>query len=170
MNKYFFQPEKKVMKQDFFMTDENKETVYEVRVLKQPLLGAADVEFVNHISGNTVQHKVGHVITMEQENNGLLDLMSKKSYFKYDGENIWDYLHDQGIRIETGLASGKLGMSYDVTLKGNEMAKISMASPDGGNSLLTGQFWLDVETEEADLDLAFLTAYAIARTEQVFYN
>lgn len=169
MNKYFFQPEKKVMKQGFFMTDENQETVYEAKVLKQPLLGAADVEFINHLTGKNEEHKVGHVVTIEEENNGFINLMSKKSYFKYDGKNIWDHLHDEGVRIETGLADGKLGMSYAVTLKGNDMAKISMSSP-GGTSILASQFWLEVETEAEDLDLAFLTAYAIARTEQIFYN
>ena len=93
---YFFQPEKKILKQGFFMTDEDKNVVYEAKMLKQPILGAMEFEFINHITGQSGVHKVGHTVTTET--SGLFEFFSIKSSFKYDGENIWDYLHDQGIR------------------------------------------------------------------------
>ncbi len=34
---YLLQPEKKIIKQGYLMTDENGETVYEAKVLKSPL-------------------------------------------------------------------------------------------------------------------------------------
>ena len=37
-------------------------------------------------------------------------------------------------------------------------------------SFIVGDYWYDVETAEDDLDLTFLTAFAIARTEQTFYD
>ena len=133
---YFFQPEKKILKQGFFMTDEDKNVVYEAKMLKQPILGAMEFEFINHITGQSGVHKVGHTVTTET--SGLFEFFSIKSSFKYDGENIWDYLHGQGIRIDSSIAGDRIGMSYRISLKGKDMAEIATASPDGGNGLITG--------------------------------
>ena len=165
---YFFQPEKKILKQGFFMTDEDKNIVYEAKMLKQPILGAMEFEFVNHITGQSGVHKVGHTVTTET--SGLFEFFSIKSSFKYDGENIWDYLHGQGIRIDSSIAGDRIGMSYRISLKGKDMAEIATASPDGGNGLITGASWLKVTAAEEDIDLAFLTAFSIARTDQSFYD
>lgn len=165
---YFFQPEKKILKQGFFMTDEDKNVVYEAKMLKQPILGAMEFEFINHITGQSGVHKVGHTVTTET--SGLFEFFSIKSSFKYDGENIWDYLHDQGIRIDSSIAGDRIGMSYHISLKGKDMADIATASPDGGNGLITGASWLKVTAAEEDIDLAFLTAFSIARTDQSFYD
>ena len=96
-------------------------------------------------------------------------MMSKKSSFKFDGRNIWDYLHDQGIRIDSGIAGNKLGMSYDVTFRGMPLATIVNSSPKG-KSIITTDLYYDVICEEKDLDMVFLVAFSIAKTEQVFYN
>ena len=165
---YFFQPEKKILKQGFFMTDEDKNVVYEAKMLKQPILGAMEFEFINHITGQSGVHKVGHTVTTET--SGLFEFFSIKSSFKYDGENIWDYLHGQGIRIDSSIAGERIGMSYRIFLKGKDMAEIATASPDGGNGLITGASWLKVTAAEEDIDLAFLTAFSIARTDQSFYD
>ena len=165
---YFFQPEKKILKQGFFMTDEDKNVVYEAKMLKQPILGAMEFEFVNHITGQSGVHKVGHTVTTET--SGLFEFFSIKSSFKYDGENIWDYLHDQGIRIDSSIAGDRNGRSYTLSLPGKDMADIATASPDGGNGLITGASWLKVTAAEEDIDLAFLTAFSIARTDQSFYD
>ena len=106
---------------------------------------------------------------MEQGGGGLISALSKKSSFKYDGQKIWDYLHDLGIRINSNISGQKLGMSYDVTFKGEPLATIANSSPKG-KSILTVDRYYDVICEEKDLDLAFLTAFSIARTEQTFYN
>ena len=166
---YFFHPEKKVsLKQGFQMEDENGELIYEAKILTFSLLGASDVEFVNHRTGRTEIHKVGKTVTSQL--SGTLEIFTKKSSFKFDGEKIWEYLHQEGIRISSGLAHGKIGMRYEVTYKGDFLATIESTSPNGGNGILTGQFWYNVTTDEEDLDLAFLTAFAIARTDQLLYD
>ena len=165
--KYFFQPDKKMIKTGFFMTDEEQNVVYEANVIKQPLIGAAKVSFVNHIANKTEDHKIGHVVTVEE--NGLIGGLSTSSYFKFDGKKIWDYLHEKDIRIDSSISPDKLGMSYIITLRGKEIASIKTSTPKG-KSIITGRFWLDVETSEYYIDLAFLAAYAIAKTEQTFIN
>lgn len=164
---YLFQPDKKFLKQGYFMQDEEGNIVYEAKVLKQPLFGAITFEFVNHLSNIKEEHKVGHTITSEQ--TGGIDVLSTKSHFKYDGKNIWDYLHEQGIRIDSKLSKGSIGMSYNITLKGEEIANITMASPNG-SKIITSSHVYNVQVSEENIELAFLTTFAIARTDQTFYN
>ena len=168
-NKYLLKPVLKTAKQAFYLEDENGNSVYEGKMTKFSLLGPSPFEFVNHVTGKTEEHKVGKTVTVEQGNGGLLSMLSKRSYFKYDGQKIWDYLHDQGIRIESGLSSKKLGMSYDVTFKGAPLCTIANSSPKG-KSIFTTDLYYDVTCEEADLDLVFLVAFSIAKTAQTIYN
>ena len=165
--KYLFQPEKKVLKQGFFMEDENKKVVYEAKMLKQGIFGASKFEFINHISNKTEEHKIGHTVTIEQ--TGAFEFFSTKSYFKYDGKKIWDYLHDEGVRIDSNFSDKKIGMSYKVSFKGEEIATIATSTLKG-KSIVTTNFFLDVITSEDNLDLAFLVAFAIAKTEQTFHD
>ena len=168
-NKYLLKPVLKTAKQAFYLADENGNTVYEGKMTKFSLLGASPFEFVNHVTGKMEEHKVGKTVTVEQGNGGLLSMLSKRSYFKYDGQKIWDYLHDQGIRIDSGISGKKLGMSYDVTFKGAPLATIANSSPKG-KSIFTTDLYYDVTCEEADLDLVFLVAFSIAKTEQTIYS
>lgn len=168
-NKYLLKPVLKTAKQAFYLEDENGNTVYEGKMTKFSLLGASPFEFVNHVTGKMEEHKVGKTVTVEQGNGGLLSMLSKRSYFKYDGQKIWDYLHDQGIRIDSGISGKKLGMSYAVTFKGAPLATIANSSPKG-KSIFTTDLYYDVTCEEADLDLVFLVAFSIAKTEQTIYS
>ena len=166
--KFFFQPEKKVLKQGFFMKDMDGTIVCEAKVLKQSLLGSSKMEFINHHSGRTQEHQVGKVVTTEQ--SGMLEFFSTKSWFKLDGKKIWDYLHAEGIRIDSSLSGKKIGMTYEVSLKGKPIATLATAAANGGKALITSGFHYDVTTTEEYLDWAFLTAFAIARADQTFYN
>ena len=168
-NKYLLKPKLNTIKQAFFLEDENNNIIYEGKMTKFKLFGAAPFEFVNHITNKTEEHKIGKTVTVEQGGNDLISLMSKRSYFKYDDQNVWDYLHDLGIRIDSRLSSDKIGMTYEITFEGKSLALISSSSPKG-KSFITTDMYYDVTCEEKDLDLVFLVAFAIARTEQTFYN
>ncbi|MBQ4046286.1 MAG: hypothetical protein II627_07515 [Lachnospiraceae bacterium] len=167
--KYLLKPKLKTIKQSFSLEDENGNLIYEGKMTKFSLLGASPYEFVNHISKHKEEHKVGKTVTVEEDGNALLSLMSKKSYFKYDGKKIWDYLHDLGIRIDSSIAGNKLGMRYDITCKGQPLATVATSSPKG-KSIITTDLYYDVTCEEKDLDMAFLVAFSIAKTDQTFYN
>ena len=169
MANYRLKPVLGTVKQSFYLEDENGEVVYEGNMIKFSVLGASPYEFINHITKTTTEHSVGKTVTVEAGMGGLFTTLSKKSHFKFDGEKIWDYLHEQGFRIDTGISDHKLGMSYDVTYKGQPLATIANSSPSG-KSLITTDLYYDVTCEEKDLDQAFLVAFAIAKTEQLFYN
>ena len=168
-NKYLLKPVLKTVKQSFFLEDESGKMVYEAKMTKFSLFGASPYEFVNHITNKTEEHKVGKTVTVEQGGGGLISALTKRSHFKYDGKKIWDYLHDLGIRIDSKIAGNKIGMSYDVTLKGEPLATIANSSPKG-KSIITVDMYYDVICEEKDLELAFLTAFAIAKPDQTLYN
>ena len=169
MAKYLLKPVLKTIKQSFTLEDENGRVVYEGKMTKFSLFGASPYEFVNHITNKTEVHKVGKTLTAEQGGGGLAAALSKSSSFKYDGQKIWDYLHDLGIRIDSGISGSKIGMRYQVTFKGAPLAVIASSSPKG-KSIITTDLYYDVDCEEKDLDLVFLTAFAIAKTDQIFYN
>jgi hypothetical protein len=168
-NNYLLKPKLNTLKQSFFLEDEMGNVVYESKMTKFSLFGASPYEFYNHKTNKVEEHKVGKTVTIEQGGNSLISVLSKKSYFKYDGKNIWDYLHDLGIRIENKPSSNKIGMTYEISLEGKPLGTVATSSPKG-KSFITTDLYYDVICEEEDLDLMFLTAFSIAKTEQTFYN
>ena len=170
MNNYLLKPKTGTVKQTFFLEDKDNNIIYEGKMMKFKLFGASPFEFINHITNKTEEHSVGKTVTIE-ENNGadLISVLSRKSYFKYDGVKIWDYLHDKGIRIESHLSSNKIGMTYIVSLEGKEIATIASSTPKG-KSIITTDLYYDVTCDEKDLDIVFLVAFSIAKTDQLTYN
>ena len=168
-NKYLLKPALKTIKQAFFLEDENGNAVYEGKMIKFSLFGASTFELLNHITNKTEEHKIGKTITIEQGGNDFVSFMSKRSYFKYDGKKIWDYLHDLGIRIDSKPSRNKLGMTYDISFEGSNIATISTSSPKG-KSFITTDLYYDITCEEKDLDLVFLVAFSISRTDQAYYD
>ena len=165
--KYLLKPVLKTIKEGFTLVDENDTLIYEGKMTKFSLLGASFYTFKNHLTNNVEEHKIGKTITMEE--SGMAGMFSTSSYFKYDGEKIWNYLHDKGIRIESSFSNQKIGMSYVVSLEGREIATISTSTPKG-KSIITTSMYYDVTCEEKDLDLVFLVVFSIAKTNQTFYD
>ena len=85
---YLYQPDKELMKQGAVMTDESGNTVYEAKMLKNALFGGMQFEFVNHLTNQTAEHKVGHTLTSGSVTNGSIDVMSRNSRFKFDGKTF----------------------------------------------------------------------------------
>ena len=165
--KYLLKPALKTIKQGFSLEDENGNVIYEGKMTKFKLFGPAPFDFTNHITNTKEEHKLGKVITHEE--SGLIGIFSRKSSFKYDGVKIWDYLHEKGIRINTKPSADKIGATYEVSFEGKPIATIATSSPKG-KSIITTDMYYDVTCEEKDLDLVFLVALSIARTEQIFYD
>ena len=166
-NKYLLKPALKTIKEGFSLVDENDNIVYEGKMTKFSLFGASPYTFTNFITNKIEEHKIGKTVTMEE--NGVSGFFSTSSYFKFDGEKIWNYLHDKGIRIDSNLSSGKIGMTYDISFEGNTIATISTSTPKGKSFVTTDKYY-DVTCDEANLDLVFLVAFSIAKTNQTFYN
>ena len=162
MNKtYYFHPDKNVLKQGYVMEDAAGNTVYEAKVLKQPLIGAATVDFINHISNQSEEHKVGHVATLETFTNDIF--FTRKSWFKFDDINIWKFLNEEGVVINSSLSG--LSVNYQVFYESNLIASIRMDSKASIGGLALPSHNFVIEVEEENLDLAFLVAYSVSKTE-----
>ena len=167
---YLFRPEKKFFKQGSILLDENKEIIYQAKMLKWTLFRPYKFEFVNNITKASEEHMVGHTVTSQLTSGDFTDAFSVKSAFKYDGKNIWDYLHELGFRIATHLSGKGLGLTYTVTLKGKPFATIATANANGKQGFITTNACLNVTCDEEDIALAFLVAFSIARTDQGIYD
>lgn len=165
--KYMLKPVLGTIKESFTLVDENETLIYECRMNKFSLFGAAPYTFTNHITNKVEEHKVGKTVTTQE--SGMVSMFSTSSSFKYDGEKIWDYLHQKGIRINSNISDSKIGMTYDISLEGKPLATIATSSPKGKSFITTDKYY-EVNCDEQDLDLVFLVAFAIAKTEQTFYN
>ena len=67
---YKFEQERKFLKAGYFMKDQDGNMVYEAKMLTQPLIGAYDFDFINHLTNRTESHKVSKTVTV-QMNEGL---------------------------------------------------------------------------------------------------
>ena len=157
------------LKQKFYLEDENGNIVYEANMLKFSLLGSSPFEFINHITNNKEEHMIGKTITLEEDKIDVVNFFIKKSYFKFDKINIWNYLHEKGITINTSSPINKMGMTYKAAIDGRVFATISSSSPKS-KSFISTNLYYDITCDETDLDLAFLVAFAIIRTEQISYG
>ena len=165
--KYLLKPVLKTIKEGFTLVDENDVLVYEGRMTKFSLFGASPYQFTNHITNKTMEYKIGKTITVEE--SGMARMFSTSSYFKFEGKKIWDYLHEKGIRINSRVSDNKIGMTFDVSFEGNPIATVATSTPKG-KSIITTDKYYDIICEEKDLDLVFLVAFSIAKTNQTFYN
>ncbi len=164
---YQLKPALNTIKQGFSLVDENDQVVYEAKMTKFSLFGASPFLFTNHITGKQEEHKVGKTVNTEE--SGIAGFFSMSSSFKYDDNKIWDYLHNKGFRINSILSNDKIGMTYEISFEGKEIATMSTSTPKG-KSFITTNMYYDVTCEEKDLDLVFLVAFSIAKTDQTFYN
>ena len=180
LRKLYFQPDYVITKPGFAVEDENREPVYEFKMTKLNLLGNDTFEFINHLENTSVTHEVGKVTTISNGDSGILSGLTTSSSFKLDGVDIWDYLHDQGIRISTLAFDGRIGFTYNVSQNGYDIGTIETSSKyvheeDAAQHSILGK--LDsvygcyrIRTNEEDVDLLLLVVFAIARTEQMAYD
>ena len=94
--------------------------------------------------------------------------------YKFDGKNIWDILHDRGIRIDTDLHSIFPRVRYTLSLSGSFLATVETASKyvheedeaEHKVNIPVGRYFYRIWTDATDLDLILLTVFAISETEQ----
>ena len=151
--------------------DADRHVLYEAKVTKFSLVGANQMDFIDHEKGLTTQHQVGHEINTDY-NSILID---NHSGFKFDGEDIWKHLKRNGVVIESSFMSGKpLWPQYRVLRDGEEIALLQSsgvhvheedAASDGRLAqMIPARGYFRIQTREKNLDLLFVVAMAFART------
>lgn len=157
------------LKPGYIVEDKNRKILYEAINTKNIPALPREFEFVNHHTGKHETHKVTRPFTSTVND----EMFSTTSSIKFDGENIWNYLHNRGIRIET-LFNTFPNMTYQISLAGNPIARVVTSSQyvheedEEGKKLVLpiGRYYYRIFTREVDLELLFLTIFAISETEQ----
>ena len=170
LTEYYVRHDGNTLRPGYIMEDEDRDPVFEAPMTKQALVGARIFTFKNHVTGETKDHEVGHTVT-QTYNNGWY---SMKSWFKFDGKNIWDVLHDRGVRISTDLVSALPKARYTVSINGTFAATIESSSQyvheeDEAKHKIAvpvNGWYYRVWTNETDIETIFLTVFAISETEQ----
>ena len=102
------------------------------------------------------------------------EFFSAKSSFRFDGQNIWDLLHERGLRLVTDLHSIFPNLIYSVTKDGEKYALIESTGiyvheeDEEKHKFVIppGKMYYRCWTESDDLETLFLVMFAISETEQ----
>lgn len=157
-------------KPGYIVEDADRKPLFEGKMTKNAMIGARTFEFVDHATGAVSEHEVGHTVTQ-----GMTDeFFSAKSWFKFDGENVWDVLHSRGVRIATDMRSKFPYLVYNVIRDGAAFARIESSSmyvheeDEAEHKFVvpTGRMFYRVWTAASDMETLFLTVFAISESEQ----
>ncbi len=154
----------------YIIENAERNILYEAKMLKNSLIGSKTFEFVDHTTGRVREHTVGHVVTQRYNN----EFFSAKSWFKFDEQNIWDILHERGLRMTTDLHSKLPYIAYDISMNGRAFARIETSSiyvheEDAARHSIAvpyRSYYFRIWTDSNDFDLLFLTVFAISESEQ----
>ncbi|MDO4493664.1 MAG: hypothetical protein Q4C53_07250 [Clostridia bacterium] len=150
------------------MKDADNATVYEAELTKFHLFGASEYTFRNKVAGTEEIHRIGKTVTKSSGPEGAETVT--ESYFKIDGENVFDRLEEMGLRFRV---IAKLDLMHPefalVGDGGNEIARYKMnvrgerqedVAAIGGKQRNTA-----IETESSDLATVFFGAFVLNRVD-----
>ncbi len=156
------------MNQSFIMKNEANESVFEANMTKFSLFGKSDYEFVNKVTGQSESHKVGKTVTTETGAGSFN--FATSSYFKLDGENVFDILDKKGyyFRIKAKLdiihpefalldKSGNVVATYKLNVKGERQENVKGIGNSQRNTVVT--------TNSNDIETIFLGAFIFSRVD-----
>ena len=170
VTEYYFRWDGNSLRPGYLIEDADRKPLFEGKMLKNALIGAREFQFTDHTTGTVTDHQVGHTMTTEYNE----ELFSNKSGFKIDGKNVWDLLHERGLRIETSLFSKFPYAKYDVTKGGEAYARIESSSvyvhedEEAQHKLVvpTGRMYYRFWTADNDFESLFLIMFALSDSEQ----
>ena len=170
VTEYYFRFDGNSLKPGYVIEDADRKIVFEGKMTKQALIGSREYEFRNALTGEAVTHEVGHVMTQSYND----EFFSAKSWFKFDGKNVWDVIHERGIRISTNLHSKFPHCIYDIAQNGKPFVRVESCGvyvheEDEAQHKInvpTGSMYYRLWTGSDDFDSVFLTIFAISESEQ----
>ena len=152
------------------LEDKNRSVLYEAKMKKFSPLSAFEFDFIDHKNGKTTPHLVGNA--EESQWNSLL--IDNNYTFKFDGQDVWKHLRQNGITLNSrfGKAEGIMP-SYSICRNGEEIAYAENTSQyvheedalqHKVSSKVPIQGFYRVHTREKNLDLLFTILVAMARS------
>ena len=171
VTEYYCRHDGSTFKPGYILEDAARKVLFEGKMTKQALVGARAFEFNNHLSGAITEHEVGHTVTQTYNDNGW----SASSWFKFDGKNVWDLLHEKGIRLQTNMRSKFPNFIYEISKDGQAFAILETSGKyvhedeavEHKLNVPVGRYFYRVWTNTRDFEMLFLTIFAISETEQM---
>ena len=170
LTEYYVSFDGQHLKPGYIVEDAARNVIFEAPMTKNALVGNRIFTFRDNRRGSVYEHEVGHTTTATYNN----EFFSTNSWFSFDGRNIWDVLHDRGIRIATDLHSRFPVVVYTVSLNGRFFATIETSGrfvheEDAAQhkvNIPVGSYYFRCWTDSEDIETLFLTVFAISETEQ----
>lgn len=170
VTEYYCRHDGVMLKPGYILENGARKVLIEGKMVKQAMVGARVFEFRDHTRGTVTEHEVGH--TMTQSYND--EYFSVSSWFKFDGKNVWDVLHERGLRMTTNLRSKFPNLIYEVSKDGTPFAIIETSgkyvhedeAAEHKLNIPVGRYYYRIWTNSGDLETLFLTVFAISETEQ----
>ena len=170
VTEYYFRFDGHSLKPGYLIEDAERNVLFEGKMVKNSLVGARLFHFIDHTTGSEVEHEVGHTATTSFSDEAF----SATSWFKFDGKNVWDVLHERGLRINTNVLSHFPKLIYEVSQNGAAFVRIETSSiyvheeDEAQHKLVVpyGKMYYRFWTASKDFDTLFLTMFAITETEQ----
>jgi hypothetical protein len=170
VTEYYCRHDGSTFKPGYILEDAARKVLFEGKMTKQALVGARIFEFADRTTGKVEEHEVGHTTTQSYND----EFFSAKSWFKFDGRNVWDVLHERGLRMTADISSKFPNLTYEVSRDGKAFAKIETSgrfvhedeAAEHKVNIPVGRYFYRVWTNSSDLETLFLTIFAISETEQ----
>lgn len=166
---YYFHYDKNFLAQGHVLEDINHQVVYEAKFLFNNVNQDDEVDFINHIINYKHHHKVGHTITRSLGFDRIA--FTTDSTFDFDKQDI--YLYIKNLGYEGHLRLHGLAYTVDISKQGKKVATIY--SSNNGQNLYQSNGVIEpkiggngiyvIETDYQNLDVVFLFAMALARSE-----
>jgi len=170
VREYYFRWDGNSFRPGYLIEDADRRPLFEGRMLKDAVAGARTFAFTDHITGKTAEHEVGHLVTQTYDGSFL----GAKSWFRFDGENIWDLLHERGLRIRTDVRSRFPNMTYEASKDGAPFAQFESTSmyvhedEEAAHRIAVpvGRMYYRCWTVSDDFETLFLTIFSVSESEQ----
>lgn len=154
--------------------DAERRVLYEALCPGFSLFADSRYEFVDRELNRRTTHFIGKTVT---SSSGAPWAIDSHSTFTVDGKDVWDVLHENGVRIRTGLD----GIRWAYTVYRNDAV---IAQVTGANKLVHEEDaeakgaiaqipfpgFFRITTCEENLDVIFLVLFAIGRTDMRLYD
>jgi len=170
--KLYFLTDLGTAKETCRIEDANGKVLYEAVSKKFSLVADSEMEFIDHELSRSAVHYIGKTVTSSSDSIFVFDTHST---FTIDGKDVWKTLHQNGIRIETGLNG--LKWAYSLYRDDVEIAQIVSTGKNVHdetekitNAVSLYRGFYRIETKEQNLDAIFVTLFAIRKTEMMIYD
>ena len=171
VTEYYCRHDGNTFKPGYVLEDAARNVLFEGKMAKQAVVGARIFEFYDHTTGSVKEHEVGHTVTQTYND----EYFAVTSWFKFDGENIWNVLHGRGLRMTTNIRSKFPNVIYEVSKDGAPYALLETTgkyvhedeAAQHKVNIPVGRYYYRVWTNSNDFETLFLTIFGISETEQM---